>query len=293
MKKDRGLIVFLPMLDWAGQDFYQQRTVRGEKKTYWSDDAVIFGRKFASALVSLGDAAVAEAASTPVPAWATADRFRLRDEARIAGLIEEKSQKISRLEEERAQLKDDLQRAGSLRALLFENGKNLEAAVVNALQILGFEAAEFNEKDSQFDVVFSSNEGRFIGEVEGKDSKQINIDKFSQLERNLSEDFARDEVSAYAKGVLFGNAFRLSDPDGRSGFFTEKCLLAARRIGAALVSTVDLFMVAQYLKDNRDDSFSAKCREAISTASGDVVIFPEIPAVEGAVVASAQAAESK
>lgn len=27
-----------------------------------------------------------------------------------------------------------------------------------------------------------------------------NIDKFSQLERNLQEDFARDDVTEYAKG---------------------------------------------------------------------------------------------
>ena len=74
---------------------------------------------------------------------------------------------------------------------------------------------------------------RFIGEVEGKDNKAINIDKFSQLERNLNEDFAREGVDQFAKGVLFGNPYRLRSPDNRDDPFTDKCRTAAARRGAA------------------------------------------------------------
>ena len=53
------------------------------------------------------------------------------------------------------------------------------------------------------------SEGRCIGEAEGRDNRAIGIDKMRQLEVNVLEDLSRDEVSEPAKGVLFGNAYRL------------------------------------------------------------------------------------
>ena len=132
--------------------------------------------------------------------------------------------------------------------------------------------------ESEFDVVFTSPEGRFLGEVEGKDNKAVNIDKLSQLERNLQEDFAREEVEEYAKGVLFGNAYRLRLPSERSKFFTKKCISGAKRSKVALVRTPDLFEVAKYLREHNAPAFAQKCREAIMQAEGEVVNFPKVPA---------------
>jgi len=114
--------------------------------------------------------------------------------------------------------------------------------------------------------------------VEGKDNKAINVDKISQLERNLHEDFARDQVTEYAKGVLFGNAYRLLPPNERGDFFTDKCTSAAARVKVALVRTPDLFPSAKYLKEHPDDkAYASECREAIFYAGGTVVVFPDPP----------------
>jgi hypothetical protein len=120
---------------------------------------------------------------------------------------------------------------------------------------------------------------RLIGEAEGKDDRAISVDKLDQLDRNLKEDFSRqsDDTAQFAKGVLFGNAFRLIDPDNRPDFFTNKCLLAATRSHISLVKTTDLFLVVQYLDDTPDSEFAEKCRNAIIQADGDVVKFPTIP----------------
>lgn len=75
---------------------------------------------------------------------------------------------------------------------------------------MGFRAEPFKDSNSEFDVVFESDEGRLIGEAEGKDSKAINVDKLRQLAMNIHEDLQREEVTKSAKGVLFGNGFRLS-----------------------------------------------------------------------------------
>jgi hypothetical protein len=170
-----------------------------------------------------------------------------------------------------------LRKAGVLKQLLYATGTELETAVLEALRILGFRAAQFKEGESEFDAVFESEEGRFLGEAEGKETKAINIDKLSQLERNISEDFARDDVSEPAKGVLFGNAYRLAPLSGRPTFFTEKCLSGARRTGIALVRTPDLFEVAMYVQESGDAEYARSAREAIRNTVGMVVVFPDRP----------------
>ena len=142
---------------------------------------------------------------------------------------------------------------------------------------MGLKPTRFRDADSEFDVVFSWKEHRFLGEAEGKDTKAVNVDKISQLERNLSEDYAKDEVSVYAKGILFGNAFRFEEPEKRGPFFTEKCLTSAERLKVALVRTPDLFQVARYIRESGETEFGEKCIQAILDANGSVVVFPAFP----------------
>jgi hypothetical protein len=148
---------------------------------------------------------------------------------------------------------------------------------VIALTVLGFHAAPYRDEGSEFDVVFESAEGRLLGEAEGKDNKAVNIDKLRQLEMNLHEDFEREGITAMAKGVLFGNAHRLSPLAERAEYFTDKCITAAKRNSTALVRTPDLFFVAQYLAARPDEDFARKCRECILSTCGSVVAFPPVP----------------
>ena len=163
-----------------------------------------------------------------------------------------------------------------LKRLLYEKGKPLEEAICIALTIMGFDVSHFENDESEFDVVFECAEGRLIGEAEGKDNKAINIDKLRQLEMNIHEDFAREEVNEMAKGALIGNAFRLSTPEEREGFFTQKCLTAAERSQTALLRSIDLFYIAKYLSEKKNKSFAKKCRQSILKSTG-VVVFPPIP----------------
>ena len=142
-----------------------------------------------------------------------------------------------------------------------------------------FIAEAYVDHESEFDAVFTDTTGtRLLGEAEGKDSKAINVEKLDQLERNIQEDFRKlPDGTEYAKGVLFGNPFRLLPPAERGDFFTVKCLAAAKRSGVALVRTPDLFVVAKYLKENQNSEFAAACRRAILNAAGEIVKFPAIP----------------
>ena len=142
---------------------------------------------------------------------------------------------------------------------------------------MGVEADRFEEDGSEFDAVFSIDGQRILGEAEGRDRAAISIDKSTQLERNIAEDFAREEVSEHAHGVLFGNPERLVDPDERTKAFTDKCLSSAKRNGFALVLTHQMFGPAAYLEANADHDYAAACRAAIASAEGKIVEFPRVP----------------
>jgi hypothetical protein len=128
-------------------------------------------------------------------------------------------------------------------------------------------------------VVFESDEGRLIGEAEGKDNKAVNIEKLRQLSMNIHEDLQRESVTAPAKPVLFGNGFRLQPLSERADPFTEKCHSAAATSSTALVFTPDLFWPVQYLVSNSDAEYARACRQTLLASTGRVV-FPPPPVAE-------------
>ncbi len=241
---------------------YKKAPNRSEQKR-GSDRALTagqFSKKLAAGLVSLAGALASEQAATAPPNWSEDSQYRLPQESVLELNILDVQQQIDKLLTEKRQLEQDLIHAGNLRRLWYEQGKPLEDAILEALRLMGFKAEGYEDSESEFDAVFTSAEGRFLGEAEGKDNRPINVDKYSQLERNLNEDFAREEVTEYAKGVLFGNGFRLIPPAERGETFTEKCLSSARRTGVALVRTMDLFEPARYLKTHVDPEYGRLCR---------------------------------
>jgi hypothetical protein len=269
-----GSVLFLPPLRYDERKFLRENQ---KGHPIWTPEAKKFSGRLIAALVSIADHLKSEGAVTPPPSWAQDQTFRLIQEQAITQKIIDADEKIASLQQAKLQLEVEQVQAGSLRRLLYEQGHPLESAVLEALALFGFEAATIAEGDSEFDAVFTSPEGRFLGEVEGKDSRPINIEKFSQLARNIDEDFERHSVDVHAKGVLFGNAYRLRPLAEREDFFTAKCIASAKRIEAALVRTPDLFNPARYLKEHPDEDYAHRCREAILMAKGEVVSFPLSP----------------
>jgi len=271
-----GKLILIPPVDWDLDEFVEGHD---DGKMYWTDEAATFGKKLLGVLLGIDVAARGGREDTPPPEWSLSDRYALRAERSARAEITRIAEEIESLREQSAAKRDEAQEASRLKALLYGTGKELEAAIVLALQALGFEARNFVEGDSEFDVVFESSEGRCLGEAEGKDNKAINIDKLRQLEMNLQEDFARDDVDEYAAGVLFGNAYRLTNPDERPAeFFTEKCLKAAARSGTVLVRTPDLFDAARYVIEHANTkTYSKRVRKAMLGSGGDVASIPAPP----------------
>jgi hypothetical protein len=278
VQRKGGTLLLLPPLQYDTDKF--EREVEEEDGTTldWTEEAYQFGKRLVSALVGMEGALKQSRQATAPPTWTTDSKYRLAEETEFEAAIEACNAELAVLQTKRLGLEEALEDAGTVRCLLFEQGKPLEAAILQAMNLFGFQARALDDGTSEFDAILTCPEGRCLGEAEGKDKKPINIDKFSQLERNLQEDFARDGVEEHAKGILFGNAHRLLPMSERGEFFTAKCIAAAKRIGAALVRTPDLFEPARYLKEHPEDlAYASKCRAAIMSTEGEVVAFPPVP----------------
>jgi hypothetical protein len=271
--KSGGAFVLLPPVSWDDEAFSYTRG----KQSYWNKAGMAFGKRLVAALLDAAQTLQRAGVRSPVPEWATAAEHATELEGKLQERLEQIDAQTAALADSRRSVQTELEEAGVLRWLLFETGKPLERVILKALSLLGFVAEPFREGQSEFDAVFTAPEGRCLGEAEGKDNRAINVDKISQLARNLEEDFAREEISSYAKGVLFGNAYRLQPLASRAEFFTEKCKATALRMKVALVRTPDLFAAARYLASSLEENYASACRAAIFSAEGNTVVFPDPP----------------
>jgi hypothetical protein len=231
--------------------------------------------RIVSQLVAVDRALTAESEMTPPPSWVadaplpqqvSAIEVEIADiDNEIAGLAQRKDKKLR-------------ERDGSMAhsRLLFEGGKQLEAAIEDALKLLGYTVENYRNGDLEIDhIIVGPASIRMIGESEGKDNAPIDISKFRQLESNINEDFQREDVAAPAKGLLFGNAYRFTEPSLRAEQFTAKCFTNAERLGTALVRTSDLYTVVISALDHPEDqAFLEECRKALEETKGGIVVFP-------------------
>ncbi|WP_240989718.1 hypothetical protein [Cupriavidus taiwanensis] len=269
-KTSAGTLLCLPDIDFYSDEFFD------EENDEWSKEGQLFSKHLVASIVGLDKALRSALEVTPEPTWASDNRFMLVSEANLSIQLLSAEKQVEEAQKRKEEVSEALKSAGALRALLYEKGKALEAAIIDALRLLGFKAESFKDSESEFDVVFECDEGRLIGEAEGKDNKAVNIDKLRQLSMNIHEDLQRDEVTVPAKAVLFGNGFRLQPLGDRGDPFTEKCHSAAGTASTALVFTPDLFPPVQYLVASPNSGYARACRQAILSSNGRVT-FPVAP----------------
>lgn len=271
-KTSTGSLVLLPDVDFYPDEFVTEKN----EKQVWTKKATTFANRFVAAIVQMDKELRAESDVTTEPTWASSDTYLLAPERTLRAELMAAEVAVEKAQKTKEGLAEQLRVEGRLRGLLFEKGRPLEEAIIEALRKIGFTAEPFKDGGSEFDVVFESPEGRLIGEAEGKDNKAVNVDKLRQLQMNVHEDLLRDSVEAPAKPVLFGNAHRLVPLEDRGDAFTEKCVASALTMNTALVFTPDLFLAVQNYVESQDSEFTTACRQAILSSVGRVT-FP-VPA---------------
>lgn len=271
-----GNLVLLPYIPYDEGEFTEiKKDDMGEEKEFWTPEAIVFGENLTERLIQIDSALRLAGQATPLPNWVQDKKFTTTKEADLKNLITKEKKKISELENKIRGAEEGIAEVSVLKGLLFEQGKPLERAVTEALRILGYSVEGYDDGMLEIDHVIISPEGqRYIGECEGKDTKDINITKFRQLTDSMNADFGRDDVSKRALGILFGNPQRLTRPEERTIDFTVKCKDAASREKIALVKTPDLYVAIKYILETKDEKYKKSCRDAIHKGLGGVVAFP-------------------
>jgi len=273
-KRSNGALILLPDIEFYADGFLKDDE---NQEMQWTLEAERFAAQFLSSIANLDKALKSTTEVTPEPLWTSDSIYLLESERALRLELLEAEQRVEEAQRAKEAVQERLSAAGATKALLYEKGKPLETAIVNGLKTLGFAAAPFKDGSSEFDVVFECAEGRLLGEAEGKDNKAINVDKLRQLSMNIHEDLQREEVLSPAKGVLFGNGFRLTAPTGRTVQFTEKCITAATSQATALIDTSNLFNTVQYLSSHDNENYAKECRLAMLGGIG-LVLLPAPPA---------------
>jgi hypothetical protein len=274
-KNSNGSLILLPDIDFYAEKFLRNK---GDEQ-HWTPAATQFAARMVSAVVGLDKALHSTGEITPEPPWAGSSDYALPQEIELSQELLVAEDAIEKARKAKDAILENLKSSRRIKNLLYEKGKPLENAIIDGLTVMGFHAEPFMDSNSEFDVVFESVEGRLIGEAEGKDSKAINVDKLRQLAMNVHEDLQREEVTKPAKGVLFGNGFRLSPLNERETQFTEKCISAAQSSSTALLATAELFRAVHALLTNPNEDYATLCRKAILAGVG-VVSLPTLQAVE-------------
>jgi hypothetical protein len=272
-----GTLVLLPYFSFETEEF----TMEEGGNLVWTEQAIRTSHALISQILAIDKTLKGEAEFTPPPNWINNAKSPALGAA-IDVAIADINMQIESLKTERCQLENSKSDLVSYTHLFYEAGKPLEHAIEKTLKLLGYEVHTLRIGDLEIDhVIVGPNGKRMIGEAEGKDTSAVDISKFRQLASNIQEDFAREEVDAPAKGLLFGNGYRLMPPENRGEQFTQKCLTNARLHGTALIRTADLYPLAAHLLDHpHDDNFKAACRAAIEDTAGAIVSFPT-PLIDG------------
>ncbi len=223
-----------------------------------------------------------EIIKNPKPQWLENNvNYSINISENIKSELANIDEKINKLNEKKTELNQNLEKEEQIKDLLFENGKPLENAIIEALRILDYKAENKYIGNNEIDILATSPEGDiFCCEAEGKDNNAIDITKFRQLSDNLNiyKDNYPDDTT-YA--ILFGNPYRLKNIEERiEEPFTKHCLNRAKDNNVILIKTIDLFFVIRDIKNCNDnkkiEEYKKKCREAILNSKGKIVVFPKI-----------------
>lgn len=207
---------------------------------------------------------------TPEPPWIK--KIELPGEQEFSTQILKLQNEIDELTHTQSEYIEDKQKLLNYKHLLYENGKNLEDAVISSFHLMGFSANRYVKDDMEHDVILIASEGRAIAEIEGRDNDAIHIEKLDQLNRVVDEDFKEHED--FAQGLLIGNPYRLLPLDERKTPFTEKVRIFVEKKNFKLLTTVELFKAVDYiLKNPNDEVYKLQCRKKIFENPGQEIQF--------------------
>lgn len=207
-----------------------------------------------------------------IPEWVS--EIKLPKENEFETKLEEIENSIQKLKEQKSKIEQEKQDYTKIKGLLYGGGHNLEELVRGVLGKLGFQnVRSIRKSEFEVDVVFEYGEKVFIGEIEGKDNRAIDKDKASQLVTTLAEFSKYQEDCIPDRGFLFGNGYRLMEPEKRELGFTEGAIKTAKTLNCVLIETKYLYEIAKAIQEGADEEYCKKIRDLILNAESGVFVL--------------------
>lgn len=242
---NQGLIVFLPHIPYNRKN-----------------------EKLINTLVKCVNSFLNATEITPPPNWI--EEFNLPGENTIDKTINSIQEDIDKLQLKKEEAQNQKSEIVKFKKMLYEQGSELELVIIDAFRLFGFNAENRKLADLEHDIIFHSEEGKGIAEIEGKNNDSIHVGKMDQLNRAVDEDFELTEE--FAHGILIGNHFRFKKPDDRGEPFTNKVKIIAEKKRFGLLTTTEIYKAVSYILEHpSNDEFKRKCREAILTSEGQEI----------------------
>lgn len=112
--------------------------------------------------------------NNPKPQWLESnENYSINVSENIKSELANIDEKINKLNEKKTELNQNLEKEEQIKDLLFENGKPLENAIIEALRILDYEAENRYIGNNEIDILATSPEGDiFCCEAEGNGNNE-------------------------------------------------------------------------------------------------------------------------
>ncbi|WP_158712960.1 hypothetical protein OG337_20670 [[Kitasatospora] papulosa] len=210
----------------------------------------------------------------PQPAWL--HRYQFAEDAETAARIGELEEEQTKISKEIEKLKERNEISDHWKRLLYATGDELEAQVMAAFRVLGFDAKRGPE--GRADIMLQLDTRCAVVEVKGLNGSAAEKNA-AQLEKWISEEMLSG--AGKVKGILVINAHRLTPPDARSNpSFPNQMVKFSTPREHCLVTTVQLLAMVRTVIEKQADasSIAEELLNTTGTVSGwsDIVgLFTE------------------
>ena len=205
------------------------------------------------------------------PKWLDEYEVQLETLNPFRSELERLDREINTLESRKQEILEKMEATMRLVDLLVEIGLGLASAARTGMDTLGFECSPSGiaEDGHTFDLLLEDkNARRAVIRAASDDSGPIHV---TEIEK-LVEAIESRKLRVRPKGILIGNASRLTPPTERDQWFDPECLDLARRHDFCLIPSFELFTAVCHVlhkahSEHIDDLKASLRREIIECDS--------------------------
>lgn len=147
-----GTLILLPNIDFSEFSLFDD-TCSDNTYTDYYEQSKELTKQFITEIVKIDKTINATNKLTAPPDWLTNDIYELKTELIFNNRLLELNSQLETLKKQVKEVENKLEKSAYIKHLLYETGKPLELSILEALKILGFNVSQYQDDESEFDIV--------------------------------------------------------------------------------------------------------------------------------------------